>query len=52
MPASMPTVAQVADFDARRTAPLPPEFAARLDRLIAEHAQLAWAPPTCGVMAP
>jgi len=41
-----------ADLDARKTAPLPPEFAARLDALIAEHARLAWPPPTCGVMAP
>jgi hypothetical protein len=41
-----------ADLDARRSAPLPPEFAARLDELIAEDAQLTWTAPTCGVMAP
>ncbi len=41
-----------ADLDARRTAPLPPAFAAQLDRLIAEHGQLRWPAPVCGVMAP
>jgi acyl-CoA thioester hydrolase len=41
-----------ADLDARKTAPLPAEFAARLDAMIAEHARLAWPPPTCGVIAP
>ena len=41
-----------ADLDARRSAPLPPEFATRLDELIAGDARLTWAPPTCGVMAP
>jgi len=41
-----------ADLVARKTAPLPAEFAARLDALIAGHARLAWPAPTCGVMAP
>lgn len=41
-----------ADLDARRTAPLPADFAARLDHYIAEHGRLGWAAPTCGVMAP
>jgi hypothetical protein len=45
-------VSSGADLDARRTAPLPPEFATQLDRLIAAHARLAWASPTCGVMGP
>lgn len=40
-----------ADLDARRTAPLPAEFAAQLDLAIAGHSRLAWAPPTCGVMS-
>ena len=39
-------------LDARRSAPLPPAFAAQLDRLIAEHGQLGWPAPVCGVMAP
>jgi acyl-CoA thioester hydrolase len=41
-----------ADLDSRRTAPLPPAFAARLEALIDEHSRLAWPPPTCGVMGP
>ncbi len=40
-----------ADLDARSTAPLPVEFAARLDRLIAESAALDWPAPVCGVMS-
>jgi hypothetical protein len=40
-----------ADLDARRTAPLPAEFAAQLDRVIAEHSRLAWPAPVCGVMS-
>jgi acyl-CoA thioester hydrolase len=44
-------VSSGADLDARRTAPLPAEFAAQLDRLIAEHARLPWPAPVCGVMA-
>lgn len=44
-------VSSGADLDARRTAPLPAEFAAQLDRLITEHARLAWPAPVCGVMA-
>jgi len=40
-----------ADLDARRTAPLPAEFAAQLDRVIAEHSRLAWSAPVCGVMS-
>ena len=38
------------DMGRRRMAPLPDDVAAQLDRLIAEHAQLAWEPPTCGVI--
>lgn len=41
-----------ADLDTRRTAPLPGQFAAQLDRLIADQARLDWAAPTCGVMGP
>jgi len=38
------------DMSRRRMAALPDDVAAQLDRLIAEHAQLTWAPPSCGVM--
>lgn len=41
-----------ADLEARRTAPLPAEFAAQLDRLIAADSRLAWPAPVCGVMSP
>jgi acyl-CoA thioester hydrolase len=44
-------VSSGADLDARRTAPLPVEFAARLDRLIADSEALAWSAPVCGVMS-
>ena len=46
------SVSTGADLDSRRTAPLPPEFATRLDALIAGDARRTWAAPTCGVMAP
>ncbi len=39
-----------ADMRARRTAPYPPEIAARIDEVIAAHAKLDWAAPVCGVM--
>ena len=41
-----------ADLAARRTAPLPAAFAAKLDELIAAGTALEWPAPTCGVMAP
>mgnify|MGYP001825850314 CR=1 FL=1 len=40
-----------ADLEHRRTAPYPDDVAAALDRVIAEHRNLAWAPPVCGVMS-
>lgn len=40
-----------ADLDARATAAIPEEMAARLDRLIERHAALGWQPPSCGVIA-
>jgi len=40
-----------ADLQARRTAPYPPELAARLDAILAEHAQIAWPAPVCGSMS-
>lgn len=39
-----------ADMNTRRTAPYPPEIAARIDSLLAEHAALDWPAPTCGIM--
>ncbi len=44
-------VSSGADLEARRTAPLPPEFAAVLDRMIDEHRRLAWPVPLCGVIS-
>ena len=44
-------VSSGADLEARRTAPLPPEFAAVLDRMIDEHRRLAWPAPLCGVIS-
>jgi acyl-CoA thioester hydrolase len=40
-----------ADLDARRTAPLPSDFSAELDRMLAEHSRLAWRAPVCGAMS-
>ena len=40
------------DMGARRMAPFPPQIAARIDELIAEHQQLSWPPPLCGIMRP
>jgi acyl-CoA thioester hydrolase len=34
----------------RKTAPYPPEIAARIDAVLAQHQQLDWAAPVCGVM--
>lgn len=39
-----------ADLELRRSAPFPDDLAARLDRLIADHAALDWEAPVCGVM--
>ncbi|NLX08433.1 MAG: thioesterase [Chloroflexi bacterium] len=39
-----------ADMTVRRTAPYPPEIAARLEALLAQHQALDWEPPVCGVM--
>jgi acyl-CoA thioester hydrolase len=40
-----------ADLTVRRTAPYPPDIAARIDALVAQHAALDWPPPVCGVMS-
>jgi acyl-CoA thioester hydrolase len=36
----------------RRSSPLPEAVAARLDRLLVKHQELAWDAPICGVMGP
>ena len=38
------------DLTVRRSSPMPPEVAAAIDRLLAEHTQLDWAAPVCGAM--
>jgi len=40
-----------ADLQARRTSPYPPELAARLDAIVAEHARITWPAPVCGSMS-
>ena len=40
------------DLRLRRSAPLPAELCAEIDKIIAEHQQLSWDPPLCGVMGP
>lgn len=41
-----------ADLDQRRTSPFPPAIAAQIDALIAQHNQLHWPAPLCGVINP
>ncbi|MCA9903261.1 MAG: thioesterase family protein [Anaerolineae bacterium] len=41
-----------ADMTVRRTAPYPPEIAARIDAHIQRDTALDWATPVCGVMGP
>jgi acyl-CoA thioester hydrolase len=38
------------DIRIRRSAPFPPEIAAAYDAILAEHQNLAWNAPVCGVM--
>jgi len=38
------------DMRVRRTSPLPDFVSSNYDRVLAEHQQLAWKPPACGVM--
>jgi acyl-CoA thioester hydrolase len=40
-----------ADLTLRRTAPYPPEIAARIDALLTDHRALRWDAPVCGVMS-
>ncbi|MBL8164885.1 MAG: thioesterase family protein [Anaerolineae bacterium] len=39
-----------ADLRERRTAPYPPEIAARIDVLLSAHQKLPWVAPVCGSM--
>jgi len=39
-----------ADMSTRRTAPYPPDIAAKIDALVAQHQALDWDAPLCGVM--
>ena len=41
-------VSTAADLKARRSVPLAPDIAARLDELIAAHSRLTWPAPLCG----
>lgn len=41
-------VSTAADLEARRSAPLPADVAAKLDELIAAHSRLTWPAPLCG----
>ena len=40
------------DLRARRMTPIPPEIAAQIDSIIAEHQNLDWSAPVTGVMTP
>ena len=40
------------DMEKRRPAPIPDDLGAAIDKVIAEHQQLDWEPPLCGVMGP
>ncbi len=41
-----------ADMKTRRTAPFPPDLAAKLDAMLAKHQQLGWQAPVSGVIQP
>jgi acyl-CoA thioester hydrolase len=49
--ATFECVNSFADLAQRRTAPYPPEIAARIDAQLAHDQALAWALPLCGVMS-
>lgn len=50
--ATLEVIGSHADLHARRTSPFPPDLAANIDAILAQHSQLTWAAPVCGVMAP
>lgn len=50
--ATFEAVGAYIDMRTRRMAPFPAQIATRLDDLIAQHQQLTWPPPVCGIMQP
>jgi acyl-CoA thioester hydrolase len=50
--ATLEVLGSHADLRAQRTSPYPPQIAARIDALLAEHRQLDWEAPVCGVIHP
>ncbi len=48
--ATLEVLGSHADMRVRRTSPYPPQIAARLDALLAEHNALDWDAPVCGVI--
>lgn len=47
---SMETVSAHVNLTERRSAPMPPEIASAFAEMAAQHDQLSWQPPVCGVM--
>lgn len=50
--ATFEVVGAYIDMEHRRMAPIPSDISERLDAMLAEHQQLDWQAPTCGVMRP
>lgn len=50
--ATFEAVGAYIDMRTRRMAEFPPDITQPLDRFIAEHQQLAWPAPVCGIMHP
>lgn len=50
--ATLEVLGSHADMRVRRTSPYPPQLAARIDTMLAEHHALGWDAPVCGVIAP
>jgi len=48
--ATFECVNSFADLTVRKTAPYPPELAAKIDSILAVHQALDWEAPVCGVM--
>jgi acyl-CoA thioesterase FadM len=48
---TMEVLGSHADMSIRRTSPYPAHIADRIDALLAEHNQLDWEPPICGVIS-
>ena len=50
--ATFEVIASHANLETRRTSPFPTHIAAQIDHIVADHSQLDWLPPLCGVMKP